>query len=180
MGDLKRHAHYDRDHSTGQYRKTAKCDACGKPVGTNYYTDDEVCGGSDGPGFYLCDRKRCMSKRDLPTVEARRALYTAQREANEAADRPRPKHSCEVERTVKVTHSTLNMGTGAITKGHSEVVTKACDTPLFGSKNEDVVFGVCRSCRSGWTHPDNFPTEKGEALIAQSLAWSPLPSETAA
>jgi hypothetical protein len=32
---------------------TPPCDGCGKTVGTAWFTDDEVCGGSDGPGFYL-------------------------------------------------------------------------------------------------------------------------------
>lgn len=75
---LERHAHDERDQA-GRYSKTPPCDACGKPVGTNYFTDDEVCGSSDGPGFYLCERKRCIKVRDNKTVEERRALYTAQR-----------------------------------------------------------------------------------------------------
>jgi hypothetical protein len=74
---LKRYQHVAKDRR-GKYQASASCDGCGKPVGTNYYTDDEVCGAGDGPGFYLCDRKRCVAKRDLP-VEGRRALYTATR-----------------------------------------------------------------------------------------------------
>lgn len=76
---LQRYAHTDRDNSSGRYQKSHPCDACGKPVGTNYYTDEEVCGSSDGPGFLLCERVRCMAARDLP-VEARRSLYTKGRE----------------------------------------------------------------------------------------------------
>ncbi len=86
---LSRHAHDDRDYRSGRYRKSNPCDACGKPVGTAYYTDEEVCGNTDGPGFFLCDRARCCKNRDLDT-EGRRALYTAQRAINDAADRSVP------------------------------------------------------------------------------------------
>jgi len=74
---LKRHRYDER--RKGRYIKSPQCDGCNKPVGTNYYTDDEVCQGSDGPGFFLCDRARCLKQRDLDDVEARRRLYTEQR-----------------------------------------------------------------------------------------------------
>jgi hypothetical protein len=203
---LDRHAHDDRDYRSGRYRKSPACDGCGKPCGTNYFTDDEVCGSGDGPGFFLCDRARCCKKRDLD-VEGRRALYTAQRAINDGADRPAPvaenaerdaakraefeakravvrpkravakKHSCEVERTFKVTHGKINMGTGAYTQGRSEIVTEPCNVPLFDTEGEDCDLGVCSSCRRQWTHPDNYPTDKGKALIAASLAAKPLPSK---
>jgi hypothetical protein len=170
---LKRHQHDDRDHRSGRYQKSPACDGCGKPVGTNYYTDDAVCGGGDGPGFYVCDRKRCQAALSGLSADQRRAVYVATRERLDAFTAP-PKHSCEVERTIKRTHGTLNMGTGAYTVGRSEVVTEACNTPLFGGKNEDMARGVCGSCRKGWTHPDNAATEKGKALIAASLAAQPV------
>lgn len=66
------------------------------------------------------------------------------------------------------------MGTGAYTEGRSEVVTEACNAPLFGTNRDDMARGVCGSCRKGWTHPDNAPTEKGKALIAASLAAQPV------
>lgn len=69
----------------GRYATSPRCDCCGKPVGTAYYTDTDVCGGSDGPGFYLCERVRCVAKRDGLSVEERRALYTATRAATRAA-----------------------------------------------------------------------------------------------
>jgi hypothetical protein len=70
----------------GRYETKTPCDACGKPVTGAHLTDDEVCGGSDGPGFYLCSRKRCAAK--IPDgLEDRRAYYTAQRECNYAARR---------------------------------------------------------------------------------------------
>lgn len=75
--------HTDRD-TGGRYRSSELCDACGKPVGTEYLTDDEVCGGGDGPGFFLCSRVRCCNKRDPLTVDQRRALYTERRALNQA------------------------------------------------------------------------------------------------
>lgn len=68
--------HKTRD-KRGRYSASLPCDACGKSVGTEYFTDDEVCDGGDDPGFTLCNRKRCVAKRDLPVAE-RRALYEAQ------------------------------------------------------------------------------------------------------
>lgn len=79
---LKRWQHTERDHRSGKYRASPRCDGCGKPVGTNYFTDGDVCGDTDGPGFFLCERKRCIAKRDLD-LEGRRALYTAQRAVND-------------------------------------------------------------------------------------------------
>lgn len=70
-----RFAHNDRSRD-GRYRASPLCDACNRPVGTNWDTDDEACDGGDGPGFYLCERVRCTAKRDLP-LEQRRALYAA-------------------------------------------------------------------------------------------------------
>ncbi len=79
---LKRYAHETRARGTGRYLASPRCDGCGKPVGTAYYTDDEVCGGSDGPGFYVCERKRCAAKLTGLSVEARRAIYVATRAAH--------------------------------------------------------------------------------------------------
>lgn len=76
--------HEDRGRG-GRFRKAPACDACGKPTNeAERYTDDEVCQGSDGPGFFLCHRKRCIAARDLP-LKQRRSLYTAMRAANDAA-----------------------------------------------------------------------------------------------
>lgn len=38
------------------------------------------------------------------------------------------------------------------------------NVPLVTSREKRT--GVCDSCFSGWTHPDNAPTPKGEAQIA--------------
>ena len=79
---LSRYAHEARESRGGRYATSPRCDCCGKPVGTAYYTDTDVCGGSDGPGFYLCERVRCMAKREGLSAEERRALYTATRAAS--------------------------------------------------------------------------------------------------
>lgn len=77
---------HDRKGSDGKYTAAVACDCCGKPTNeAERYTDDEVCGGGDGPGFYLCHRKRCIDKRDnLGDAETRRAYYTNQRAKNDA------------------------------------------------------------------------------------------------
>lgn len=68
-------------HADGRYAEKTPCDACGKPVTGDHYTGDEVCAGGDGPGFYLCGRKRCVAKRP-ESVSERAAYYAAQRAAN--------------------------------------------------------------------------------------------------
>lgn len=75
--------HTSRD-TAGRYAKTHACDGCGRPVGTDYLTDEEACGSTDGPGFYLCERQRCVSKREALDVNSRRVHYTAMRARNEA------------------------------------------------------------------------------------------------
>lgn len=67
----------------GRFRKAPTCDGCNKSTGHSYITDTEVCGGGDGPGFFLCDRARCTAKRDALDVEARRTLYTNTRAARQ-------------------------------------------------------------------------------------------------
>lgn len=78
--------HDARERRGGRFAPSQACDACGKPCGTEYGTDDEVCAGGDGPGFYLCSRLRCARRRG-GTVEERRAHYAAQRERNREAGR---------------------------------------------------------------------------------------------
>lgn len=80
MVKLKRSAWEKRDRG-GQFKTSARCDCCGRPVGSAYFTDDEVCGTGDGPGFYVCERKSCVKLRAGKTVEERRAIYTATRAA---------------------------------------------------------------------------------------------------
>lgn len=75
--------HELREDALGRFTSTPPCDACGKPTGADFYTDEEVCGGGDGPGFYLCGRKACIAKRSALDVSAREILYTAQRERND-------------------------------------------------------------------------------------------------
>lgn len=77
--------HEEREAGGGRFTKSRACDACGRPIGTEYMSDAEVCGGTDGPGFYLCQRVRCEKRRSALSIEERRALYTAQRAANDAA-----------------------------------------------------------------------------------------------
>ena len=50
--------------AAGRFAAVPKCDFCGKPITGTHYSDTRVCGNSDGPGFYLCDRKRCVAARE--------------------------------------------------------------------------------------------------------------------
>jgi hypothetical protein len=79
MSKLERHAHDKRDRRSGRFALSTRCDGCGQPVGTAYFTDDEVCGSGDGPGFCLCERERCVKRREGLSVEDRRALYERMR-----------------------------------------------------------------------------------------------------
>lgn len=66
-------------------RDSYLCDACGVEIANGEHcTDEEVCGGSDDPGFFLCET--CITKHADLAVEARREIYTAQREANDARE----------------------------------------------------------------------------------------------
>lgn len=82
MSAEKSKPNHDERDASGRYKQTQACDGCGKPVGTDFMTDDEVCGSGDGPGFYRCERKRCIAKMDVMGIEERRAHYTAQRMKN--------------------------------------------------------------------------------------------------
>ncbi len=72
-----------RRERDGRYAIEQRCDACGKPIHGEYFTDDEVCCGSDGPGFFLCGRKRCGARYESLPIEKRRELFTEQRTKNE-------------------------------------------------------------------------------------------------
>lgn len=65
--------------------KIISCDCCSEPIVGDYMTDDEVCQGSDAPGFCLCDRPECRALHENLTVADRRALYSAGRERSIAA-----------------------------------------------------------------------------------------------
>jgi hypothetical protein len=68
---------------------------------------------------------------------------------------------CTTRRTFLVRSGSLNMTTGeyAPPPGDSgEWVTGPCNVPLFGA---DALLGTCKGCRSGWTHPENFPAKEG-------------------
>ena len=67
-------------------RSIPRCDACGEFCLSpdSYETDDEVCKGSDGPGFFLCGRDKCSRKLEGLDANARRKHYAGQRAFNEA------------------------------------------------------------------------------------------------
>ncbi len=69
--------------------------------------------------------------------------------------RPPSHSSCHTLRRVLVRHSTMNLTTGAMTPIGQGWTTRACDVPLFSDLERAT--GVCTSCSSGWTHPENHP-----------------------
>ena len=74
----------------GRFERHPRCDGCGLPC-TEHYTDDRVCKGGDGPGFYLCNRVACVQTRARVEASgglaALLALYEAQRRRNDHAQR---------------------------------------------------------------------------------------------
>ncbi len=59
-----------------------RCDACGEKIVGEHFTDEEVCGATDGPGFFLCGDAECIESRPQ-SLRHRRRRYTHQRAANE-------------------------------------------------------------------------------------------------
>jgi hypothetical protein len=54
----------------------------------------------------------------------------------------------------------MSLRDGSHTTERAEWMTGPCAIPLFGDAERDS--GICRGCRKGWTHPENFMTRKGE------------------
>lgn len=76
---------------------------------------------------------------------------------------------CTVMRTKVVTASVMNLFTGEQTVTGQHIETGPCNTPLFTPEERNT--GICRSCRSGWTHPDNRPaTAKEIRQLAEAAA----------
>jgi hypothetical protein len=74
---------------------------------------------------------------------------------------------CPIERFQRVTLSSLNIMTGDHGPERVEERVDACGTPLFG---KDAERGICKGCATGWTHQNNYPTERGKQQIAEALA----------
>jgi hypothetical protein len=80
--------------ASGKFRQSILCDCCGMPIGDldkpgNHFTDDEVCGSSDGPGFFLCSRRACSIVYRGKSVDERREIFTAGRERIKGIQHPR-------------------------------------------------------------------------------------------
>jgi hypothetical protein len=70
-------------------------------------------------------------------------------------------NSCTVIRRKLVRTGTLNMITGEHQTTGEEWRTEPCGTPLF--TDDERRSDICRSCASGWTHPDNYPVPTATA-----------------
>ena len=82
----------------------------------------------------------------MKTTPADTAKQVAEAQARPSA------RNCPVLRRMVVTHGSLDLSSGKIVEGDRETVVRPCDAPLFGAAREA---GICRSCATGWQHPDN-------------------------
>jgi hypothetical protein len=64
-------------------------------------------------------------------------------------------HECQQMRRTLIKSGVHDMRTGKTVINSEEWVTRKCATPLFGDNERKA--GICRSCASGWTHPENYP-----------------------
>ncbi len=62
--------------------------------------------------------------------------------------------SCTMVRRMLIRHMFLNLATSETDDARAEWVTRPCGVPLFG---DDKAGGLCRGCKTGWTHPNNYP-----------------------
>ena len=77
-------------------------------------------------------------------------------------------HHCTVERRRFTRHTKMNLFTGVWRVVREEWIVESCGVPLFDAAQK--ISGVCDSCERGWTHIDNFPTDKGKATLARGLS----------
>lgn len=68
--------------------------------------------------------------------------------------------TCQQWRRILVRHSTRD------TRGE-QWVTRTCDLPLFD--HEEKRRGRCRSCISGWTHPESYPVETPSEITPEEI-----------
>lgn len=64
----------NKSTSNGQYQKGPVCEFCSKAAGFNYMSDPESL-SIDYLGLTLCERQRCIAKRDAMSLDERRAVY---------------------------------------------------------------------------------------------------------
>lgn len=80
-------------------------------------------------------------------------------------------HSCIILRTMKITHSKMNLQTGQQTVIGEEIVTRACETPLFSDQARSS--RICGSCSNGWEVEDNkFANEDEKAKALKSATFA--------
>ena len=68
--------------------------------------------------------------------------------------------SCTKMRRKLIKHGHLNSTTGQFKIEREEWVTEPCNIPLFGEPDKSR--GTCKSCHTGWTHPENYPVANGD------------------
>jgi len=66
--------------------------------------------------------------------------------------------NCTKLRRMRIRHFELNITTGKSEDAEATWETRPCGVPLFS--DEERKLSLCKSCQSGWTHPENYPVEK--------------------
>lgn len=72
-------------------------------------------------------------------------------------------HNCQVERCILWRSGHAFFGTGDVEWVNEDYKIESHNVPLFSERERQS--GVCDSCLSGWEHPDNASTPKGQELI---------------
>lgn len=84
--------------------------------------------------------------------------------------------NCRVMRVKFIKQLSLDMATGAYTEvpSASRWATEACDIPIFSTDTASKTDGICKSCRSGWTHELNyFAAPPLDTLVALAAGGVP-------
>lgn len=72
-------------------------------------------------------------------------------------------NNCTIERLRLVRSCTWNVVTGAETNVNEEYKIEPCNAPLFDDGEH--TSGVCSTCASGWSQPNNEITQDGWAML---------------
>jgi len=116
------------------------CDACGSPIVGEHFTDEEVCGTGDGPGFLLCDGEECKARRPK-SIRARRQFYTFQRAHNDQ------RHSYTAD-----TRLAFHVEMGMLSEGETLVLGEllGMTTKQLAACSKDKVESLVREAHDEW------------------------------
>ena len=72
---------------------------------------------------------------------------------------------CRIERCKHFTTLRLDITTGARVVEMTYWRAEPCGRHLLDAREQEA--GACNVCRDGWTHEENFPTERGLQQLAR-------------